>query len=83
MHINQLLEKQKKLLQKNSDFYTARGTHVYFKDDMINDIDVEEVIAKLEAKLPGHLLSEIEMIIVGWFEEFEERNMTKKICLMI
>jgi hypothetical protein len=74
MHINQLLEKQKKLLQKNSDFYTARGTHVYFKDDMINDIDVEEVIAKLEAKLPGHLLSEIEMIIVGWFEEFEERN---------
>ena len=74
MHINQLLEKQKKLLQKNSDFYTARGTHVYFKDDMINDVDVEEVIAKVEAKLPGHLLSEIEMIVVGWFEEFEERN---------
>jgi len=74
MHINQLLEKQKKLLQKNSDFYTSRGIHVYFKDDMINDIDVEEVIAKLESKLPGHLMTEVEMIIVGWFEEFEERN---------
>ena len=65
MHINQLLEKQKKRLQKNSDFYTARGTHVYFKDDVVNDIDVEEVVAKVEAKLPEHLLSEIEMIVVG------------------
>ena len=74
MHINQLLEKQKKRLQKNSDFYTARGTHVYFKDDVVNDIDVEEVVAKVEARLPEHLLSEIEMIVVGWFEEFEERN---------
>ena len=26
-----------------SDFYTARGTHVYFKDDLTNDdIDVEQ-----------------------------------------
>tara|TARA_R110000744_G_scaffold313023_4_gene420343 strand:- start:82 stop:735 length:654 start_codon:yes stop_codon:yes gene_type:complete len=61
-------------LQKNSDFYTARGIHVYFKDDMVNDIDVEEVVAKIEGKLPGHLLSEIEMIIVGWFKEFEEKD---------
>ena len=74
MHISHLLEKQKKLLQKNSDFYTARGIHVYFKDDMVNDIDVEEVVAKIEGKLPGHLLSEIEMIIVGWFKEFEEKD---------
>ena len=63
------MEKQKKLLQKNSDFYTARGTHVYFKDDMMSDVDVEAVIAKVEAKLPAHLISEIEMIVVGWFEE--------------
>ena len=74
MHINHLLEKQKKLLQKNSDFYTPRGTHVYFKDDMLNDVDVESVIAKVEAKLPAHLLEEVEMIVVGWFEEFEERG---------
>ena len=74
MHINHLLEKQKKLSQKNSDFYTARGTHVYFKDDMMSDVDVEAVIAKVEAKLPAHLISEIEMIVVGWFEEFESRQ---------
>ena len=37
----------------------ARGTHVYFKDDLDNDeIDVERVIAKIEGRVPEHLLSE-------------------------
>jgi hypothetical protein len=58
-----------------SDFYTSRGTHVYFKDDLVNDeIDIERVVAKVEGALPEHLLSELEMIIVGWFDEFEERS---------
>jgi Mlc titration factor MtfA (ptsG expression regulator) len=58
-----------------SDFYTSRGTHVYFKDDLTNDeIDVERTVAKVEGALPEHLLSELEMIVVGWFEEFEERH---------
>jgi len=58
-----------------SDFYTSRGTHVYFKDDLTNDeIDVEEIVAQVESALPEHLLSELEMIVVGWFDEFEDRN---------
>jgi hypothetical protein len=58
-----------------SDFYTSRGTHVYFKDDLENDeIDTERVVAKVESAIPDHLLSELEMIIIGWFDEFEERN---------
>tara|TARA_Y100000296_G_scaffold32742_1_gene37897 strand:+ start:335 stop:991 length:657 start_codon:yes stop_codon:yes gene_type:complete len=58
-----------------SDFYTSRGTHVYFKDDLVNDeIDIERVVAKVEGAVPEHLLSELEMIIVGWFDEFEERS---------
>tara|TARA_A100001015_G_scaffold81262_1_gene90004 strand:- start:2770 stop:3429 length:660 start_codon:yes stop_codon:yes gene_type:complete len=61
-------------LQKNSDFYTARGTHVYFKDDITNNVDVEAVVAKIEAKLPAHLLDEMEMIVIGWFQEFEDRG---------
>ena len=50
MHINHLLEKQKKLLQKNSDFYTARGTHVYFKDDLINDVEITKPDFAAQAK---------------------------------
>jgi Mlc titration factor MtfA (ptsG expression regulator) len=48
--------------------------HVFFKDPVEN-IDVEEVIAKVESILPEHLLSEVEMIIIGWFDEFEERSL--------
>ncbi len=62
---------------KNSqiDFYTPSGIHVYFKDKIDNDkVDVEKVIGKVESKIPHHLLSDIEMVIVGWFKEFEERD---------
>tara|TARA_R110002110_G_scaffold11837_4_gene56655 strand:- start:181 stop:798 length:618 start_codon:yes stop_codon:yes gene_type:complete len=47
---------------------------VYFKEPPTSDIDVESVISKIESTIPIHLLEEIEMIIVGWFDEFEERD---------
>tara|TARA_Y100001973_G_C5085658_1_gene274720 strand:+ start:271 stop:840 length:570 start_codon:yes stop_codon:yes gene_type:complete len=31
-------------------------------------------LAATEARVPEHLLSDIEMIIVGWFDEFVERS---------
>jgi hypothetical protein len=69
-----LQKKQKKLNQK-SDFYTARGLHVYFKDPILNDdVDIERVINKVEDTLPDHLLEEVEMIVIGQFKEFEERS---------
>tara|TARA_Y100000034_G_scaffold134401_1_gene202727 strand:- start:712 stop:1353 length:642 start_codon:yes stop_codon:yes gene_type:complete len=58
------------------DFYTSTGIHVYVKDQLDNkEIDLEEVISKAEGLVPPHLLSEVEMIIIGWFKEFEERNL--------
>ncbi len=67
-------EKQKKLQQK-SDFYTPSGIHVYFQEPFHNEnVDMEEAIAKLESSVPKHLLSEVEMIIIGWFDEFAERS---------
>jgi hypothetical protein len=68
-------KKQQKLNESQIDFYTPTGIHVYFKDNLENpDISVESVISKVESKIPHHLLSIIEMIIVGWFKEFEERQ---------
>jgi len=61
------------LQSQQSDFYTASGLHIFFKDPVEN-VDVEEVISKVETAIPTHLLSEIEMIIFGWFDEFEERG---------
>ena len=68
-----LSKQQKKLQQKSTDFYTPAGLHVYFKEPVEN-VDVESAVAKVENTLPEHLRSEVEMIIVGWFDEFEERS---------
>ena len=70
-----LIKKQKQIQEMRSDFYTSRGTHVFFKDDLENtEIDPEIVVAKVESKLPDHLLSELEMIVIGEFDEFKERH---------
>ena len=68
------LEYIRKQQQKQLDFYTPSGLHVFFKEPLSNkNIDVEKVISRIESKIPHHLLSEIEMIIFGHFEEFDER----------
>ncbi|MAH46960.1 hypothetical protein CMI37_14115 [Candidatus Pacearchaeota archaeon] len=75
MLLKHLQEKQKKLQQKNN-FYTPSGLSVYFKEPLLNDdINVERVVAKIEDTIPDHLRSEIEMIIFGQFDEFEERSL--------
>tara|TARA_R100000152_G_C6718291_1_gene144694 strand:- start:21 stop:674 length:654 start_codon:yes stop_codon:yes gene_type:complete len=61
-------------LEQQTDFYTSTGLHVFFKDPVEN-VDVEKVIAKVEKSIPLHLLEEVEMIIFGWFDEFEERSL--------
>jgi len=65
---------QKKLQQKQTDFYTPYGLHVYFKEPMNSPINVEAVINRVEDIVPQHLRSEVEMVIIGWFEEFEKRS---------
>lgn len=63
------------MMPAQSDFYTPTGIHVYFKDSVDNEnVDVEEVVSHLESVVPHHLLSEVEMVIVGWFDEFEKRS---------
>ena len=66
-------QNQRRLLEQQTDFYTPTGIHVFFKDGIDNeDIDPEAVVANIESLIPHHLLSEVEMIIIGWFDEFEE-----------
>jgi len=69
-------QKQSRLLERQTDFYTPTGLHVFFKDTVQNNqVDTEKVVAKVESLIPDHLLSEVEMIIIGWFDEFEERDL--------
>ena len=73
--LDYLREAQRQLKNNIQDFYTSGGIHVYFKDKLTNDeVDVESIVAKVEKVIPEHLRSEVEMIIVGWFQEFEDRE---------
>ena len=69
------LQQRQKMLEQSNNFYTSSGIHVYTKDKMMNDlVDLEAVVSQLEAKLPDHLRDGVEMIIVGQFDEFAERD---------
>lgn len=69
--------RQQKILEQVSNFYTPSGIQVYFKDQLMNpELDVERTATKLEKLIPVHLLSEIEMIIFGHFDEFEEKEIS-------
>jgi len=73
--LKHLQEIHQKTLKNNIDFYTPNGLHVYFKEPISNDkIDIEKVISKLERSVPAHLFADVEMVIVGWFKEFIERD---------
>jgi len=39
-----------------------------------NEIDVEKVISKVESIIPHHLRNEVEMVIIGHFEEFDKNH---------
>ena len=69
------LQQRQKMLEQSNNFYTPSGIHVYTKDKMMNDlVDLESVVSQLEAKLPDHLRDGVEMIIIGQFDEFAERD---------
>jgi len=72
-----LMNTQKNLVEQLSSFYTPSGLHVYVKDPLINqEINLEDVIGKVEDIIPEHLRVDVEMIIIGWFDEFEEQEIT-------
>ena len=63
------------MFKEANNFYTSSGIHVFTKDEMMNDlVDIEVVVSQLEAKLPDHIRDGIEMVIIGNFSEFEERD---------
>jgi hypothetical protein len=49
---------------------------VYFKDPTPDNVDVESVISTIEEKIPHHLRSEVEMMIVGQLDDFAENDFT-------
>lgn len=67
-------QKQQKLRESQVNFYTPSGIHVYIKEPVDQTI-VSRALNMLEERVPIHILSEVEMIIFGWFAEFDERGL--------
>ena len=70
MMLNYLKETNKKI----NNFYTSAGIHVFVKDPLTNGVDIEEVMNFIEESIPRKFLSEVEMVLVGEIDDFEERK---------
>ena len=69
------IQNRQQMLEANGNFYTPSGIQVFTKDEIANNlVDMESVISKFESKLPAHVRDNVEMIIVGEFDEFEDRG---------
>ena len=69
-----LRQSHKKAMDNVENFYTSSGIHVYVKDELLNGIPADEVVEEFVSYMPDHLLDEVEMIVIGWFDEFAERQ---------
>ena len=69
-----LRQSHKKAMDSAESFYTSYGIHVYIKDELTNGLSADEVVEEFESYIPDHLLEEVEMIVIGWFDEFDERQ---------
>ena len=48
--------------------------NLFFKDPFLNDIDHEIVFKKVDNLLPEHILELIDIIYIGEFDHFKEKN---------
>ena len=60
--------------RKLKDHYSMRGTEIYINNQPPEHIDVEYVFDYITARVPKRLLDSVDVIYVGEFPEFEERE---------
>ena len=60
--------------RKLKDQYSMRGTEIYINKQPPENIDIEYVFDYITARVPKRLLDSVDVIYVGEFPEFEERD---------
>lgn len=60
--------------RKLKDHYSMRGTNIYIQDPVGDHIDLDFVFEYVTARVPSKLLDSIDVIYVGNFPEFKERE---------
>ena len=54
--------------------YRIHGTDVFVKDSLPDNIDMKKVTRQVEYLVPLNLFKNIDVIYIGQFDEFKERN---------
>lgn len=67
-------ESSERTQKEQKEFKLFGDISVFIKDPLPEDIDVRNVLAKLESLIPRYFASGLDMIIVGANSEFEERE---------
>ena len=67
-----LQESLKRSEQQRREFHLSENINLYIKDPLTREVDVRNVMDKISNTIPSHLISEIDSIFVGIFDEFEE-----------
>jgi len=70
--VDYLQESLEKSNTQRKEFYLNENINLYIKDPLTREVDVRNVMEKISSVIPRHLVSEIDSIFVGIFEEFEE-----------
>ena len=60
--------------RKLKDMYNVSGIDVYIKDRLPEDVDPEFVFKYINARIPFHLTTGIDIIYIGQFPEMRERE---------
>ena len=68
------LEESVKRSKKLRNHYMLRGIDIYVKDQLPQDIDVDFVIKYVAQRLPDHVLSNIDIIYIGHFQDLIDRD---------
>ena len=63
-----------KIRKNNDSFMIFRDIPVYIKDPLPDNVDILQVLTQVEDRIPIRLTNGIEGFYVGFFKEFEERN---------
>lgn len=72
--VNYIIESNKRSAQNRKEYSFDNG-YVFIKDELPEDIDVQYVIDTVQELVPLHLRAGVETIMVGNFEELEEREL--------
>ncbi len=74
-HIIDYIEKSLFEYNKLRREYTIFGnTMVFIKDLLPDNINIKNVIVSVETLIPPHLTNEVDMVYVGQFKDFEDRE---------